>query len=87
MRPAPMQDGMAGRLQRSGRGHQWAHKSERLHRRARWKTRQAVGFVTLEWVERFDHHRPFEPIGYIPPAQAEANYYRQLASQATTAEA
>ena len=26
-------------------------------------------------------------IGYIPPAEAEANYYRQLASQATTAEA
>jgi putative transposase len=27
-----------------------------------------------------------EPIGYIPPAQAEANYYRQLASQATSVE-
>ena len=26
-----------------------------------------------------------ELIGYIPPAEAEANYYRQLASQATTA--
>jgi hypothetical protein len=22
-----------------------------------------------------------EPIGYIPPAEAEANYWRQLASQ------
>ncbi len=30
-------------------------------------------------------HRVLEPIGYIPPAEveAEANYYRQLASQAT----
>jgi hypothetical protein len=26
--------------------------------------------------------RLLEPIGYIPPAEAEANYYRQLASQA-----
>jgi hypothetical protein len=25
---------------------------------------------------------PSEPIGYIPPAEAEANYYRQLAEQA-----
>jgi len=23
-----------------------------------------------------------EPIGYIPPAQAEANYHRQIAGQA-----
>jgi hypothetical protein len=27
--------------------------------------------------------RLLEPIGYIPPAEAEANYYRHLASQAT----
>jgi putative transposase len=26
-----------------------------------------------------------EPIGYIPPAEAEANYYRQLPSQAASA--
>ena len=31
----------------------------------------------------FNHHRLLEPIGYIPPAEAEANYYRQLASQNT----
>jgi len=30
----------------------------------------------------FNHHRLLEPIGYIPPAEAEANYYRQLAEQA-----
>ena len=28
-----------------------------------------------------------KPIGYIPPAEAEANYYRQLASQVSTADA
>ena len=33
-----------------------------------------------------NNHSLLEPIGYIPPAEAEANYYRQLASQAATAE-
>lgn len=28
------------------------------------------------------HHQLLEPIGYIPPAEAEANYHWQLASQA-----
>jgi IS5 family transposase len=38
---------------------------------------------TLEWVSWFNHQRLLEPIGYIPPAEAEANYYRQLANQVT----
>ena len=59
------------------------YKAELIHRRAPWKTREAVEFATLEWVSWFNHHRLLEPIGYIPPAEAEANYYRQLASQIT----
>ena len=54
-----------------------------IHRRAPWKTKEAVEFATLEWVSWFNQHRLLEPIGYLPPAQAEANYYRQLASQNT----
>ena len=57
------------------------YKAELIHRRAPWKTKEAVEFATLEWVSWFNHHRLLEPIGYIPPAEAEANYYRQLASQ------
>lgn len=38
--------------------------------------------ATLQWVAWFNNHRLLEPIGYIPPAEAEANYYRHLASQA-----
>jgi hypothetical protein len=30
-----------------------------------------------------NHHRLLEPISYIPPAEAEANYYPQFASQNT----
>ena len=57
------------------------YKAELIHRRAPWKTRESVELATLEWVSWFYHHRLLEPIGYIPPAEAEANYYRQLANQ------
>ena len=57
------------------------YKAELIHRRAPWKTKEAVEVATLEWVAWFNNHRLLEPIGYIPPAEAEANYYRQLASQ------
>jgi len=63
------------------------YKAELIHRRAPWKSREAVELATLEWVAWFNHHRLLGSIGYIPPAEAEANYYRQLAGQATTVEA
>jgi transposase InsO family protein len=59
------------------------YKTELIHRRAPWKTRESVELATLEWVHWFNHLRLLEPIGYIPPAEAEANYWRQLASEAT----
>jgi len=31
------------------------------------------------WVHWFNHHRLLAPIGYIPPAEAEANYWQSLA--------
>jgi putative transposase len=55
------------------------YKAELIHKHGPWKTREAVELATLEWVAWFNHHRLLEPIGYIPPAEAEANYYRQLA--------
>ena len=58
------------------------YKTELIHRRAPWKTKESLELATLEWVSWFNHHRLLEPIGYIPPAEAEDNYYRQLASQA-----
>ena len=60
------------------------YKAELIHRRAPWKTKEAVELATLEWVAWFNHRRLLEPIGYIPPAEAEANYYRQLAEGATS---
>lgn len=52
------------------------YKAEVIHRRSSWKTRESVEFATLEWVAWFNHHRLMGPLGYIPPAEAEANYYR-----------
>jgi len=34
----------------------------------------------LEWVAWLNHQRLHSAIGYIPPAEAEANDYNQLAS-------
>ena len=55
------------------------YKAELIHRRAPWKTKEAVELTTMEWVSWANNHRLLEPIGYIPPAEAEANYYAQLA--------
>jgi len=61
------------------------YKAELIHRRAPWKSREAVELATLEWVAWFNHHRLLESIGYIPPAEAEANYYRRLADNTVDA--
>jgi transposase InsO family protein len=60
------------------------YKAEIIHRRGPWKTREAVELATLEWVSWFNNHRLLEPIGYIPPAEAEANYWRQHAQASST---
>lgn len=46
---------------------------------------ESVELATLEWVSWFNHQRLMEPLGYIPPAEVEENYYRQLDSQAAMA--
>lgn len=58
------------------------YKTELIHRRAPWKTRESVELATLEWVAWYNHHRLMEQLGYIPPAEAEANYYSQLRNAA-----
>jgi putative transposase len=61
------------------------YKAEVIHRRTAWKTKESLELATLEWVSWFNDHRLLGPIGYIPPAEAEANYYRHLAEQASIA--
>jgi putative transposase len=40
---------------------------------------EAVEFATLTWVDWFNTRRLLEPIGYVPPAEYEAQYYEQAA--------
>jgi transposase InsO family protein len=54
------------------------YKAEVIHRRSPWRSFEAVEFATLEWVAWFNSRRRLEPIGNIPPAEAEAAYYAQL---------
>jgi len=61
------------------------YKAELIHRRAPWKSAEAVELATLEWVTWFNHQRLLAPIGFIPPVQAEERYYQQLTEQASPA--
>jgi transposase InsO family protein len=54
------------------------YKAEVIHRRPSWRTREEVEWATLIWVDWFNNRRLLEPIGNIPPAEAEANYYSQV---------
>ncbi|CAO4167742.1 IS3 family transposase [Methylorubrum aminovorans] len=60
-------------------------KTEVIHRRGPWLSFKAVEFATLEWVDWFNHRRLLEPIGNVPPAEAEASYYAQTEAQALAA--
>src|SRR5215217_3027605 len=53
------------------------YKAEVIHRRGPWRSFEAVKFATLEWVDGFNHRRLLEPIGNVPPAEAEARYDAQ----------
>ena len=52
-----------------------------IRRRGPWRNIDDVEFATLEWVDWFNHQRLLEPIGYVPPAEYEEEYYRQIASE------
>jgi putative transposase len=54
------------------------YKTEVIYRRGPWRSLEAVEFATLEWVDWFNHRRLLEPIGNVPPAEAEARYHANL---------
>ena len=60
-------------------------KAEVIHRRGPWRSFEAVEFATLEWVDWFNNRRLLEPIGNVPPAEAEARYYAQAEAPALAA--
>jgi transposase InsO family protein len=61
------------------------YKAEVIHRRGPWRSLEAVEYATLEWIDWFNNRRLLEPIGHVPPAEAEAAYYAALEEPATLA--
>jgi transposase InsO family protein len=61
------------------------YKAEVIHRRGPWRSLEAVEYATLEWVDWFNNRRLLEPIGHVPPAEAEAAYYASLEEPARLA--
>jgi len=55
------------------------YKTELIHRRGPWKGIEDVEWATLTYVDWFNQRRIHNEIGKIPPAECEANYYRQTA--------
>jgi putative transposase len=54
------------------------YKTEVIWRQRSWPSASAVEMATLRWVDWYNNQRLFGPIGYIPPAEAEANYYAAI---------
>jgi putative transposase len=60
-------------------------KTELIYARGPWRSLEAVEHATLEWVDWFNRRRLLEPIGHVPPAEFEQEYYRQQSGQAMVA--
>jgi transposase InsO family protein len=56
------------------------YKTEVIRHQGPWRHIEAVEFATLEWVDWFNNRRLLEPIGHVPPAEKEAEYYQNLES-------
>ena len=53
------------------------YKTELVHRQGPWRKMQDLEIATLGWVDWFNNRRLLGPIGNIPPAEAEENFYAQ----------
>ncbi len=47
-----------------------------IRQRGPWQNLNAVEYSTLEWADWFNNRRLLEPIGNIPPAEFEEQYYQ-----------
>ena len=56
------------------------YKTELVRNRGPWRGLDDLEYATLEWVDWFNHRRLFHELGRIPPAEYEANHYRQTES-------
>lgn len=61
------------------------YKTEVIRRQGAWRSLEAVELATLTWVDWFNHRRLLEPIGFVPPAEAEPAFYAKLENTAVAA--
>lgn len=54
------------------------YEAEAIHRSRPRRSFEAVEFATFKRVDWFKHRRSLEPIGNVPPAEAEEKYYVML---------
>ncbi len=53
------------------------YKTELVKLHGPWRTRAALELATIEWIDWYNERRLHGEIGDIPPAEHEANWYRQ----------
>ena len=56
------------------------YKTELIRQQGPWRGVESVELATLTWVDWFNNRRLMEPIGNVPPAELEAEYYEQQGS-------
>jgi putative transposase len=60
-------------------------KAEVIRRQGPWRSLETVELATLTWVDWFNHRRLLEPIGFVPPAEAEAAFSAEVEDTAVAA--
>lgn len=56
-------------------------KTEVIRREGPWRGLDEVEYATLEWMAWYNTHRLMEPLGYLPPAEYEAQYYQHQSAR------
>lgn len=56
------------------------YKAEVIYRDGPWRGLGDVEMATLVWVSWFNTKRLLEPLGYLPPAEFEAQYYSNIST-------
>ena len=53
------------------------YKTELVRKQGPWRGLEDLEFATLKWVDWYNHRRLFSALGYVPPAEYEANHYSE----------
>jgi transposase InsO family protein len=61
------------------------YKTEVIRRLGPWRGIDDVEYATLNWVDWFNNRRLLGPIGYVPPAELEEQWYESQQGQAKVA--